>query len=62
LENDSKPRKMGTFATFMAVIKAYMIINIFLLPKSFVNGGYLVGIFMHIFAAIIEGTSAALLC
>jgi amino acid permease len=32
------------------------------LPKSFVNGGYLVGVFMHIFAAIIEGTSAALLC
>lgn len=33
--------KMGTTKTFFAVMKAYCAINVLLLPRSFVNGGYL---------------------
>ena len=62
LDKDKKPRKMSTFETFMACIKAWMVINVFLLPKSFANGGWLVGIGMLAFAGIIEGAAAAKLC
>jgi amino acid permease len=41
----------------MAVIKAYMVINVFLLPKSFVNGGWAVGIGMLGVACIVNGSA-----
>ena len=33
-------KKMGPFKTYFAVIKAYCAINVLLLPRSFVNGGF----------------------
>ena len=56
------PRKMGRFATFMAVLKAYCSINILLLPRSFANGGYLVSPLAMLAALFFEGMCAYKLC
>ena len=54
-----KLRKMGPVKTFFAVIKAYCAINVLLLPRSFVNGGYLVAPLAMIVACFFESLSAA---
>ena len=36
-----KKQKMGTLATFFAILKAYCAINVLLLPLSFSEGGYI---------------------
>ena len=48
-------------ATFIAVIKAYMAINILLLPRSFVNGGFILSPIMLGVSATFECTCAILL-
>ena len=45
---------MGTFTTFFAVLKAYCAINVLLLPRSFVNGGYMLSPLALIFATSFE--------
>lgn len=39
--SQSSVKKMGTCKTFFAICKAYCAINVLLLPRSFVNGGYM---------------------
>lgn len=40
-QNEPEPKKMNEFETFIAVIKGYCALMILILPRSFVNGGYL---------------------
>lgn len=49
---------MGPLQTYFAVIKAYCAINVLLLPRSFVNGGYLLSPLSMLFAVFFETLSA----
>ena len=55
LEEDTKKavKKLGCFATFMTLMKGFVISSILYLPKSFVNGGYVFQTFMLLFSAVI---------
>jgi amino acid permease len=51
---------MGTMATLFAVLKAYCSINILLLPRSFVNGGFVLSPIMLVVSCTLECTCAVL--
>lgn len=48
-----KIHKIGPLATFLALIKGYCAIVVLILPKSFVNGGYLMSPAILIISAIL---------
>ena len=54
-------KKLGCFATFMTLMKGFVISSILYLPKSFVNGGYVFQTFMLLFSAVITIYSGLLL-
>lgn len=57
--SQSSVRKMGTVRTFFAVLKAYCAINVLLLPRSFVNGGYMLSPISMLVAVFFESLCAA---
>ena len=50
---------MGNIQTFFAVCKSYCAINVLLLPRSFVNGGYLLSPIAMVVACFFEALCAA---
>lgn len=52
-------RKMSTCKTFFAVAKAYCAIGILIMPRSFVNGGYLLSPLALFTACFFESLCAA---
>ena len=52
-------KKMGTFKTFFAGIKAYCAITVLLLPRSFANGGYILSPLAMVCACFFESFCAA---
>jgi amino acid permease len=52
---------MGTVATFFAVLKGYCAINVLLLPRSFVNGGFILSPAMICVSCTLEATCAVLI-
>ena len=57
-----KRSRMGSFATFFAIIKAYTTMNIFFMPIGFKEGGWLFSPFALIFACFFEAICAIKLC
>lgn len=53
-KDDNIVKKMNSYQTFFAVVKAYCAINVLLLPRSFVNGGYLLSPVMMLIACFFE--------
>ena len=51
-------KKMGTFQTFIGMIKSYCAINLLLLPKAFANGGYALSVSAMILATFFEALCA----
>ena len=51
---------MGTMATYFAVLKGYCSINVLLLPRSFVNGGFVLSPIMLCVSCTLECTCAVL--
>jgi hypothetical protein len=49
---------MGKVATFFAIVKCYTALNVLLLPRSFVNGGYLLSPAAMLVAVFFEGLCA----
>ena len=52
-------KKMNTCQTFFAVVKAYCAINVLLLPRSFVSGGYMLSPIAMMVACFFEALCAA---
>jgi hypothetical protein len=50
--------KMTPVQAFFAILKAYCVINILLLPKAFQNGGYILSPIVVVIACIFEGLCA----
>jgi amino acid permease len=57
-----KRNRMGSFATFFAIIKAYTTMNIFFMPIGFKEGGWLFSPFALILACFFEAICAMKLC
>lgn len=53
-DNVKTVKKMNSYQTFFAVIKAYCAINVLLLPRSFANGGYMLSPASMLFACFFE--------
>ena len=54
-------KKLGCFATFMTLMKGFVISSVLYLPKSFINGGYMFQTFMLVFSAFVTIYSGLLL-
>jgi len=50
--------KMGTIQTFFSITKAYLAINVLLLPMAFKNGGFALSPIALLVAVFFEGLSA----
>ena len=59
IESSSELRKMGPCETFFAIAKSYCAVGILLLPKSFVNGGFVLSPLALFTACFFESMCAA---
>ena len=51
-------KKLNNIETFFAIIKGYMSINVLLVPRAFVNGGFVLSPLAVLLATCFEATCA----
>jgi hypothetical protein len=58
IPDDDVAAKLGPFQTYLALIKGYCAIVILLIPKAFLNGGYIFSPLVLLFSALLTGWCA----